>query len=64
MTVRPIRIFGDPVLNTQATPVELFDESLRTLVHDMLETMDDAGGVGLAANQIGRRLRRPLVRHM
>lgn len=53
MTVRPIRIFGDPVLNTQATPVELFDESLRRLVHDMLDTMDDAGGVGLAANQIG-----------
>lgn len=53
MTIRPIRIFGDPILNTQATPIELFDDALVRLVHDMLETMDDAGGVGLAANQIG-----------
>ena len=53
MTVRPIRIFGDPILNTQATPVEVFDGPLELLVRDMLETMDDAGGVGLAANQIG-----------
>lgn len=53
MTIRPIRIFGDPILNTQAAPVELFDDALIRLVGDMLETMDDAGGVGLAANQIG-----------
>lgn len=53
MTIRPIRIFGDPILNTQATRIELFDGALIRLVHDMLETMDDAGGVGLAANQIG-----------
>lgn len=53
MTIRPIRIFGDPILNTQASHIELFDAALIRLVHDMLETMDDAGGVGLAANQIG-----------
>lgn len=53
MTVRPIRIFGDPILNTEAEPVELFDDALLVLVRDMLETMDAAGGVGLAANQIG-----------
>lgn len=53
MTIRPIRIFGDPILNTQAAPIELFDDALIRLVRDMLETMDDAGGVGLAANQIG-----------
>lgn len=53
MTIRPIRIFGDPILNTQASRIELFDGSVIRLVHDMLETMDDAGGVGLAANQIG-----------
>ncbi|WKK63420.1 peptide deformylase [Corynebacterium sp. P8-C1] len=53
MTIRPIRIFGDPILNTQATPVERFDDSVVSLAADMLETMDDAGGVGLAANQIG-----------
>lgn len=53
MTIRPIRLFGDPVLNTRAEPVSLFDANLATLITDMLETMDAAGGVGLAANQIG-----------
>ncbi|QPK82420.1 peptide deformylase [Corynebacterium qintianiae] len=53
MAVRVIRLFGDPVLNSVAAPVTRFDDSLRALVADMLETMDDAGGVGLAANQVG-----------
>lgn len=53
MTIRPIRIFGDPILNTEAQPISLFDASLRALITDMLDTMDAAGGVGLAANQIG-----------
>ncbi|MDO5097775.1 MAG: peptide deformylase [Corynebacterium sp.] len=53
MTIREIRLFGDPVLTSRATEVTEFDEHLKTLVDDMLETMDDAGGVGLAANQIG-----------
>ncbi|MCT1426584.1 peptide deformylase [Corynebacterium sanguinis] len=53
MAVRSIRLFGDPVLNSVAAPVTRFDDSLRTLVSDMLDTMDDAGGVGLAANQVG-----------
>ena len=53
MAIREIRLFGDPVLNTVADPVEEFDDRLRRLVRDMLETMDAAGGVGLAANQIG-----------
>lgn len=53
MTVRPLRLFGDPVLTTVAAPVAEFDDGLRRLVADMLETMDAAGGVGLAANQIG-----------
>lgn len=54
MTVRPIRMYGDPVLKTRASEVTDFGtEKLRTQVNDMLETMDDAGGVGLAANQIG-----------
>lgn len=53
MAIREIRLFGDPVLNTAADPVEVFDERLHRLVGDMLETMDAAGGVGLAANQIG-----------
>lgn len=53
MTIREIRLFGDPVLTTQAAEVTEFDAKLETLVADMLETMDAAGGVGLAANQIG-----------
>ncbi|WIM68907.1 peptide deformylase [Corynebacterium breve] len=53
MTIREIRLFGDPVLNTEATEITEFDSSLAVLVDDMLETMDAAGGVGLAANQIG-----------
>ncbi|MDO4760364.1 MAG: peptide deformylase [Corynebacterium sp.] len=53
MTIRAIRLFGDPVLTTRAQEITEFDAALETLVNDMLETMDDAGGVGLAANQIG-----------
>ena len=49
-----IRKFGDPVLKTRATPVESFDESLVRLSQDMLATMRDKEGVGLAATQVGR----------
>ena len=49
-----IRTFGDPVLKTRAAPVESFDESLARLTQDMLATMRDNEGVGLAANQVGR----------
>jgi peptide deformylase len=55
-----IRKFGDPVLKTHAAPVESFDESLDRLTQDMLATMRDNEGVGLAANQVGR-LRRVFV---
>ncbi|WBT07766.1 peptide deformylase [Corynebacterium sp. SCR221107] len=53
MTVLDIRLFGDPVLTTRAEEITEFDHTLETLVEDMLETMDVAGGVGLAANQVG-----------
>lgn len=53
MTVRDVRIFGDPVLTSRADEVVDFDESLATLIDDMFDTMEDAGGVGLAANQVG-----------
>ena len=53
MAIREIRLFGDPVLNSAASPVAAFDAGLERLVADMLETMDHAGGVGLAANQVG-----------
>ena len=53
----PIRILGDPVLKTPAKPVEDFDDGLRRLAQDMLETMYDAPGVGLAGPQVGISLR-------
>ncbi len=57
MSVRPIRLFGDPVLRTPAEPVKDFDAELRKLVKDLTETMLEAPGVGLAAPQIGVGLR-------
>jgi peptide deformylase len=57
MSVRPIRIFGDPILRTKATAVADFDRALDRLVTDLCETLVDAGGAGLAAPQIGVGLR-------
>ena len=57
MAVQPIRLFGDPVLRTPAEPVTTFDKELRVLVRDLIDTMQDAPGVGLAAPQIGVGLR-------
>ncbi|AYY15399.1 peptide deformylase [Actinobacteria bacterium YIM 96077] len=57
MAVRPIRLFGDPVLRTRAEPVVEFDKELRGLVRDLTDTMLDAGGAGLAAPQLGVSLR-------
>jgi peptide deformylase len=51
--IHPIRYYGDPVLRRVARPVERFDEELNRLISDMIETMHDANGVGLAATQIG-----------
>ncbi|HEY3733442.1 MAG TPA: peptide deformylase [Streptosporangiaceae bacterium] len=57
MSVRPIRLFGDPVLRTPAEPVHDFDAEVRRLVQDLTDTMMEAPGVGLAAPQIGVGLR-------
>jgi peptide deformylase len=57
VSIRPIRLFGDPVLRTPADPVTTFDAELRKLVKDLTDTMMDAPGVGLAAPQIGVGLR-------
>jgi peptide deformylase len=57
MSLRPIRLFGDPVLRTPAAPVTTFDKELRQLVTDLTDTMLGAPGVGLAAPQIGVSLR-------
>ncbi|ESZ87690.1 MAG: peptide deformylase [Sphingomonadales bacterium RIFCSPHIGHO2_01_FULL_65_20] len=53
MAIRPILEVPDPRLKTVSTPVETFDDELRTLVADMFETMYDAPGIGLAAIQVG-----------
>jgi len=57
MTVRPIRLFGDPVLRTQADPVTSFDRELRQLVTDLEDTVREPGRAGVAAPQIGVSLR-------
>ena len=51
--VRKVRLLGDPVLREEAGEVVAFDETLRSLVRDMFETMYHEEGIGLAANQIG-----------
>src|ERR1043165_1959849 len=57
MTVRPIRLFGGPVLRTQADPVVTFDRALRQLVGDLEDTVREPGRAGVAAPQIGVSLR-------
>jgi peptide deformylase len=49
--------FPDPRLRTVAHPVDAVDDGIRQLVDDMLETMYDARGIGLAATQVNRPLR-------
>ena len=54
MTMRPIRIIGDPVLRTPSEPVTSFDAELRALVTDLMDTLLGAPGrAGVAAPQIG-----------
>lgn len=53
MSIRPILIHPDPRLKKLCAPVDAVDSCLRKLADDMLETMYDAPGVGLAAPQIG-----------
>ncbi|MFI7071806.1 peptide deformylase [Micromonospora sediminicola] len=54
MTMRPIRIIGDPVLRTPSEPITSFDAELRTLVQDLMDTLLGAPGrAGVAAPQIG-----------
>ncbi len=53
MTVRAIRLFGDPVLRAACAPVEEIDEGVRALVQDLLDTVELPGRAGVAAPQIG-----------
>jgi peptide deformylase len=53
MTVRELRLIGDPVLRTPCRPVTEFDTALAALVTDLMDTVSLPGRAGLAANQIG-----------
>ncbi|MDR7143563.1 peptide deformylase [Rhizobium sp. BE258] len=53
MTIKPLIILPDPVLRQASKPIERVDGELKRLADDMLETMYDAPGIGLAAIQIG-----------
>jgi peptide deformylase len=57
MAMREIRTVGDPVLRTPCDPITAVDDRVRSLVTDLLETVDHEGRAGLAANQIGVGLR-------
>lgn len=53
MAIRIIRKFDDEILRSKAKEVKKIDESIKNLINDMIETMYEAEGVGLAAPQIG-----------
>lgn len=56
MAIRKIVKHGDPVLRKKCKPVETIDNDVLKLIEDMFDTMYDAPGIGLAANQIGVNL--------
>ena len=53
MTIKPLIILPDPILRQVSKPIETMDSEVKKLADDMLETMYDAPGIGLAAIQIG-----------
>ncbi len=57
MAIRQIRLLGDPVLRQKAKRITRFDPSIQQLIDDMIETMQDAPGTGLAGPQVGVLLR-------
>jgi N-formylmethionyl-tRNA deformylase len=57
VAVRPIRLFGDPILRSPTDPVDPASERTAQLVEDLLDTVKEPGRAGVAANQIGVGLR-------
>ncbi|MET0672043.1 MAG: peptide deformylase [Microbacterium pygmaeum] len=57
MSVRAIRVFGDPVLRAKSAPIDEIDDGVRALVRDLVETVELPGRAGVAAPQIGVGLR-------
>ena len=53
MAILPIKIYGDAVLRKRAKEINKVDENIRKLAFEMLKTLKEAGGMGLAANQVG-----------
>lgn len=66
MAILPIRMVGDPILRQpgrRLTADQLKASSIQRLIDDMIETMREAGGVGLAAQQVGQPLRLLVIEH-
>jgi peptide deformylase len=61
MTLLKIETLNNPILRQKARPVARFDDDLDRLIDDMIETMRDANGVGLAGPQINQRLRLAVI---
>ncbi|HEX6210362.1 MAG TPA: peptide deformylase [Methylomirabilota bacterium] len=61
MAVLSVRRYGDPVLRRRAAPVEAVTPQIRRLVNDMIDTMYDEVGIGLAAPQVGVSVRLMVV---
>jgi peptide deformylase len=59
--IRDIVFYGDPVLRSKGKQIDKIDEEIRLLAADMLETMYDANGVGLAAQQVGRAVQLTVI---
>lgn len=59
--IREIVIYGDPVLRTKGKRIRKADEKIRRLAADMLETLHEANGVGLAAQQVGEALQLTVI---
>lgn len=57
MSVRQIRFLGDPVLREVAEPLDRVDEDVKALIDDLMDTMYEADGIGLAAPQVGVPIR-------
>lgn len=55
--ILPITQYGNPVLRVKCAPVDTVDDSIKSLAADMLETMYEANGIGLAAPQVGKNIR-------
>ncbi len=61
MKLKRVRVYGDPVLRRKAKPIGKIDASVEKLVDEMFEVLEEEGGIGLAAPQIGVPLRLIIV---